>query len=213
MFLVDRKKELIIVGGYNVYPREIDELLTNHPAVREAATVGVPDSFLGEAVRSYVVLRAGEAVTVEDLSAYCHANLAKYKRPRDIVILDELPKKGPGKIDKLLLKSLTSTSRWCSPNGEAGDFVDPNENRLETVPPTLFLAEDLSREIRAVKLAWFTPPNEVVVVDTPDRLGSRPAPTVVGGKQTGPMKTVQWTGTDRPVSNIVVGLMRIKRSR
>jgi long-chain acyl-CoA synthetase len=107
MFLVDRKKELIIVGGYNVYPREIDELLTNHPAVREAATVGVPDPFLGEAVRSYVALRAGEHVTTEELSAYCRANLVKYKQPREILILDELPKKGPGKIDKLLLKSLT----------------------------------------------------------------------------------------------------------
>jgi long-chain acyl-CoA synthetase len=107
MFLVDRKKELIIVGGYNVYPREIDELLTNHPAVREAATVGVPDPFLGEAVRSYVALRPGEQVTVDELSSYCHANLVKYKRPRDIVILEELPKKGPGKIDKLLLRSMT----------------------------------------------------------------------------------------------------------
>ena len=105
MFLVDRKKELIIVGGYNVYPREIDELLTNHPAVREAAAVGVPDEFLGEAVRAYVALRPGEHTTVEELSTYCHANLVKYKRPREIVILDELPKKGPGKIDKLLLKS------------------------------------------------------------------------------------------------------------
>ena len=107
MFLVDRKKEMIIVGGYNVYPREIDELLTNHPAVREAATVGVPDAFLGEAVRSYVALRPGEQVAPEELSSYCHANLVKYKRPREIVILDELPKKGPGKIDKLLLKSMT----------------------------------------------------------------------------------------------------------
>jgi long-chain acyl-CoA synthetase len=106
MFLVDRKKELIIVGGYNVYPREIDELLTNHPAVREAAAVGVPDEFLGEVVRAYVALRAGEAVSVDELSEYCRANLVKYKQPREIVILDELPKKGPGKIDKLSLKSM-----------------------------------------------------------------------------------------------------------
>lgn len=107
MFLVDRKKELIIVGGYNVYPREIDELLTNHPKVQEAATVGVPDAFSGEAVRAYVVERPGEHVTVDELAAYCHDNLVKYKRPRDIVILDELPKRGPGKIDKLALKSMT----------------------------------------------------------------------------------------------------------
>ena len=106
MFLVDRKKEMIIVGGYNVYPREIDELLTNHPAVREASAVGVPDPFLGEAVRAFVALRPGEHVTVEELSTYCHANLVNYKRPREIVILDELPKKGPGKVDKLMLKSM-----------------------------------------------------------------------------------------------------------
>jgi long-chain acyl-CoA synthetase len=106
MYVVDRKKELIIVGGYNVYPREVDEQLTNHPAVLEAATVGVPDAFHGEAVRAYVSLRAGAHVTVDELAEYCRSNLVKYKRPREIVILDELPKKGPGKIDKLLLKSL-----------------------------------------------------------------------------------------------------------
>ena len=106
MFLVDRKKELIIVGGYNVYPREIDELLTSHPAVREAAAVGVPDEFLGEAVRAYVALRPDTNVTPDELSEYCQANLVKYKRPREIVVLDELPKKGPGKIDKLSLKAM-----------------------------------------------------------------------------------------------------------
>lgn len=106
LFLVDRKKELVLVGGYNVYPREIDELLTNHPGVREAAAVGVPDGFHGERVRAYVALRPGADVTVEELMAYCGENLVKYKRPREIVILDELPKKGPGKIDKLLLKSM-----------------------------------------------------------------------------------------------------------
>jgi long-chain acyl-CoA synthetase len=106
MFLVDRKKELIIVGGYNVYPREIDELLTNHPKIAEAAAVGVPDDFSGEAVRAYVALRPGEEISIDELRDYCSENLVKYKRPRDIVVLDELPKKGPGKIDKLTLKAM-----------------------------------------------------------------------------------------------------------
>ena len=71
LFLVDRKKEMIIVGGYNVYPREIDELLFKHPAILEAATVGVPDSFSGEAVKAFVVLRPGAALTAEELQDYC----------------------------------------------------------------------------------------------------------------------------------------------
>ena len=105
MFLVDRKKELIIVGGYNVYPREIDELLTNHPAVLEAAAIGVPDDFSGEVVKAYVALRPGAAASEAELLALCEENLAKYKRPKAIEILDALPKKGPGKIDKMALKA------------------------------------------------------------------------------------------------------------
>ena len=104
MFLVDRKKEMIIVGGFNVYPREIDEVLTNHPAVAEAAAVGAPDDFSGEVVRAFVALVPDGGAGEEDLIAYCADNLVKYKIPRSIEILDELPKKGPGKIDKLTLK-------------------------------------------------------------------------------------------------------------
>ncbi len=106
LFLVDRKKELILVGGYNVYPREVDEAMTNHPAVAEAAAVGVPDDFLGEAVCVFVAFRPGASASVEALHRHAEASLAKYKRPKFIRILETLPKKGPGKIDKLELKAM-----------------------------------------------------------------------------------------------------------
>jgi long-chain acyl-CoA synthetase len=105
MFLVDRKKEMIIVGGYNVYPREIDELLFKHPAILEAATVGVPDSFSGEAVKIFVVLKVGFKLGAEELMAYCKDNLARYKLPKHIVFVDALPRSGVGKIDKRRLKA------------------------------------------------------------------------------------------------------------
>lgn len=104
LYLVDRKKELIITGGFNVYPREIDEVLSNHPDTIEVATVGVPDSFKGEAVKAFVVLKSGAKITADDLIEYCKTQLTKYKVPSEIEILAALPKTGPGKIDKLALK-------------------------------------------------------------------------------------------------------------
>ena len=106
LFLVDRKKEMILVGGFNVYPREVDEAMTSHPAVAEAAAIAVPDDFLGEAVCLYVALQPDAETNVEELHRHAEANLAKYKRPRDIRIVEALPKTGPGKIDKLGLKAL-----------------------------------------------------------------------------------------------------------
>jgi long-chain acyl-CoA synthetase len=105
MFLVDRKKEMIIVGGYNVYPREIDELLFKHPAILEAATVGVPDSFSGEAVKAYVVRKPGADLSADELLDYCRRNLVKYKLPKHIAFIDALPRTGVGKIDKRALKA------------------------------------------------------------------------------------------------------------
>jgi long-chain acyl-CoA synthetase len=105
MFLVDRKKEMIIVGGYNVYPRELDELLFRHPAILEAATVGVPDAFSGEAVKVFVVRKAGASLSADELLDYCKQNLVKYKLPKHIAFLDALPRTGVGKIDKRALKA------------------------------------------------------------------------------------------------------------
>jgi long-chain acyl-CoA synthetase len=99
-FIVDRKKDMIIRGGYNVYPREIEEVLYEHPAVREAAVVAVPHDDLGEEVGAAVVLKDGEDVSAEDLQAYVKENVAAYKYPRQVWFVDELPKGPTGKILK-----------------------------------------------------------------------------------------------------------------
>jgi long-chain acyl-CoA synthetase len=99
-FIVDRKKELIIRGGYNIYPREVEEVLYEHPAVREAAVVGVPHEELGEEVGAAVALKEGQQVEAEELSAFVKDRLAAYKYPRRIWFVDELPKGPTGKILK-----------------------------------------------------------------------------------------------------------------
>ncbi|MBV9000227.1 MAG: long-chain fatty acid--CoA ligase [Solirubrobacterales bacterium] len=99
-FIVDRKKELIIRGGYNVYPREIEEVLYEHPAVREAAVVGIPHADLGEEVGAAVALKSGELITESELRDYVKANIAAYKYPRQVWFVDELPKGPTGKILK-----------------------------------------------------------------------------------------------------------------
>ena len=106
LFVVDRKKELIISGGYNIYPREVDEVLNSHPDTLEVATVGMKDSFRGEIPVAFVVVKNGRTVTAEDLLSYCKDRLVDYKVPRRIEFLDALPKSGVGKIDKLKLRGL-----------------------------------------------------------------------------------------------------------
>ncbi len=97
-FIVGRKKDMIIAGGYNIYPDEIDAVLVAHPAVLEAATVGIPDPKRGETVKSFVVLRPGQRATANELTEYCRRELAAYKVPRLIAFLDELPKSSTLKI-------------------------------------------------------------------------------------------------------------------
>jgi long-chain acyl-CoA synthetase len=99
-FIVDRKKEMIIRGGYNVYPREIEEVLYEHPAVVEAAVVGIPDPALGEEVGAAIVLRPGATETPEDLQGYVKRQVAAYKYPRQVWFLAALPKGPTGKILK-----------------------------------------------------------------------------------------------------------------
>jgi len=102
-YIVDRKKDMIIVGGYNVYPREVEEVLYNHPNVVEVAVVGVPDPNFGEAVKCFVVSK-NDSLTEEELIAYCREHLAKYKVPSSIEFLEELPKNTTGKILRRALK-------------------------------------------------------------------------------------------------------------
>jgi len=97
-YLVDRKKDMINAAGYKVWPREVEDVLYGHPAVREAAVVGVPDEYRGETVKAFVSVRPGVDVTEQELIDYCKVNMAAYKYPRSIEFIDELPKTTTGKI-------------------------------------------------------------------------------------------------------------------
>jgi long-chain acyl-CoA synthetase len=100
LFIVDRKKDLVIRGGYNVYPREVEEVHTTHPAVAEAAVVGKPDDKLGEEVLAFVALKPGASATEDELVAYCKERVAAYKYPREVRLVPDLPKGPTGKILK-----------------------------------------------------------------------------------------------------------------
>jgi long-chain acyl-CoA synthetase len=100
LYLVDRKKELVLRGGYNVYPREVEEALYAHPDVLEAAVIGVPHETLGEEVAALVVLRPGATTTGDDLQTWARGRVAAYKYPRRIAVVDSLPKGPTGKILK-----------------------------------------------------------------------------------------------------------------
>lgn len=103
-YLVDRKKDVIIASGFKVWPREVEEVLYGHPAVREAAVVGVPDSYRGETVKAYLSLAPGTQLEPGEVEAYCRDRLAAYKVPRLIEILDDLPKTASGKITRAALR-------------------------------------------------------------------------------------------------------------
>jgi len=97
-FIVDRKKDMIISGGYNVYPRDIDEVLFEHPKVQEACAIGIPHPSRGEQVKAFVVLVPGQTATCEEIIAYCSGKLAKYKLPTQVEFIEELPKTNVGKV-------------------------------------------------------------------------------------------------------------------
>lgn len=98
LYIVDRKKDMILAGGYNIYPREIDEVLFEHPKILEACAVGVSDKYRGETVKAFVVLKPGETITEEELDAYCRKSLAAYKIPKIYEFTESLPKSAVGKI-------------------------------------------------------------------------------------------------------------------
>jgi long-chain acyl-CoA synthetase len=97
-YLVDRKKDMINASGYKVWPREVEDVLYAHPAVREAAVVGVNDPYRGETVKAAIVLKSGQTASPDDFAAWCRARMAAYKCPRIIEMRDELPKTATGKI-------------------------------------------------------------------------------------------------------------------
>jgi long-chain acyl-CoA synthetase len=119
-FIVDRKKDLIIRGGYNVYPREVEEVLYEHPAVREAAVVAIPHDELGEEVGAAVALKDDRSVNAEELQAFVKAQVAAYKYPRRIWFVDELPKGPTGKVLKreIALPEGISSRRTVAETGD-----------------------------------------------------------------------------------------------
>ena len=105
-YIVDRKKDMIIAGGYNIYPREIDEILFEHPKILEACAVGIPDPYRGETVKAFVVLKPGEKMTEEEVIKFCQEKLAKYKVPKIVEFMDSLPKSGVGKVLRKELRAM-----------------------------------------------------------------------------------------------------------
>lgn len=102
-YIIDRLKDIIIVSGFNVVPREVEEVLFEHPKVLEAAVAGVPDPKSGEAVKAYVVLKAGQAATPADIIAFCRERLTPYKVPKQVEFRTELPKTMLGKFLRRVL--------------------------------------------------------------------------------------------------------------
>jgi long-chain acyl-CoA synthetase len=102
-FIVDRKKDMIVASGYNVYPREVEEVLFEHPDVAEAVAIGVPDEYRGETVKAFVVKRSGATTTEDEVLAFCRERLAPYKAPRTVEFRDDLPKSAVGKLLRRVL--------------------------------------------------------------------------------------------------------------
>ncbi|MFF6826879.1 AMP-binding protein [Streptomyces longwoodensis] len=111
LYVVDRKKDMINASGFKVWPREVEDVLYTHPAVREAAVVGVPDGYRGETVKAYISLRPGVGADPDELAVYCKERLAAYKYPRQVEILPDLPKTASGKILRRELRSRTHDGR------------------------------------------------------------------------------------------------------
>lgn len=105
LYIVDRKADLIISGGENIYPREIEEVLYTHPAVLEAAVIGVPDDKWGETVKAFISLKQGTTVSETEIIDFCKQNLASYKKPKSVEFLSEIPKNASGKILKTVLRN------------------------------------------------------------------------------------------------------------
>jgi long-chain acyl-CoA synthetase len=106
IFIVDRKKDMIITGGYNIYPAEIEQVVAAHPAVAMVAVGSVPDDLRGELARAYVVLKSNAHVSEAEIIAFCREKLANYKLPRSVKFVADLPKTSTGKIMRRQLKTL-----------------------------------------------------------------------------------------------------------
>lgn len=143
-YIVDRKKDMIVASGYNVYPREIEEILFEHPEVSEAVAIGIPDEYRGETVKAFVVKKPGSTVTEVEILAFCKERLAPYKTPKFVEFRDELPKSTVGKLLRRVLadeeRQKTGAGAGAAPTGgattEATIKVDPRTGVDAPPPPS-----------------------------------------------------------------------------
>jgi long-chain acyl-CoA synthetase len=119
-YIVDRKKDMIIAGGYNIYPREVEEVLFEHPAIQEAAVIGVPDPYRGETVKAFIVLKQGQQVQEDELDRHCRQRLAAYKVPRQYEFRTELPKTMVGKVLRRQLQEEDKQRREAEQQAKSG---------------------------------------------------------------------------------------------
>ena len=108
LVLVDRRKELVLVSGFNVYPREVEDVIAAHPDVEEVAVIGIPHPYTGESVKALVVVRPGASLTAEDVIAHCATSLARFKCPTAVEFVEQLPHSATGKVSKGQLRELSA---------------------------------------------------------------------------------------------------------
>lgn len=111
LFIVDRKKDMIIAGGYNIYPRDIDEVLFQHPSIQEACAIGIPDEYRGETVKAFVIKKMGHRLSEEEVISFCKEKLAVYKVPKTVEFTDDLPKSNIGKVLRRKLREMEMEKR------------------------------------------------------------------------------------------------------
>jgi acyl-CoA synthetase (AMP-forming)/AMP-acid ligase II len=105
IYIVDRKKDMVISGGVNIYPREVEEVLFQHPQIAEVAVVGLPDDKWGEKLKAFVVTRPGSDVTAEDILRFCEGRISKIKIPKEVAFIGQIPRNASGKVLKTELRS------------------------------------------------------------------------------------------------------------
>lgn len=108
LYLVGRKSDMIIRGGENIYPQEVENCLESHPSIEEAAVIGVPDEVMGEETKAFVCLKRDTKITEKELLDFCHSKMARYKVPKYIEFVKDIPHVAAGKIDRKLLRKKTS---------------------------------------------------------------------------------------------------------
>ena len=133
-FIVDRKKDMAIVGGYNVFPSEIDEVLYEHPKVQEAVSLCVPHRSRGETLKAYIVPKPGEKLTVSELAAFCRQKLASYKVPRIFEFREELPKSMVGKVLRRALRDEEARKLQAEEAGKAHQSASMSPGATLAVP-------------------------------------------------------------------------------